>query len=113
MSETKNHEQAVLGALLLDSTAFDEVGLSSADFVEGTHRKVFTSIESLINQGKPIDLITISDELKKGNGGMSDAYLASLTSAVPTSANVGYYADLVREASLKRQLTHLGLMMKD
>jgi replicative DNA helicase len=107
-------EKATLGALLLTS---DTEALSTVlqyiredDFFKGAHRKIFQAVVGLFDRGESIDLITLSKELRtQGNldnvGGA--AYISSLTSAVPSSANVEYYARIVQEASIRRRLIHI------
>ena len=102
-------EVATLGALLLDPEAIGEVirFLRTDDFYKRGHRKIFQAMLDLFNRGEAIDLITLTEELKSNNalescGGA--AYLSSLTSAVPTSANIEYYAKIVQECSIRRNL---------
>jgi len=102
-------EQAVLGALLLDPDAVPQVlrFLRPDDFYVLANKKVFKAIISLYEKGQKADLITLTDELKLVNeldlaGGAG--YVAGLTSLVPTSANVEYYAEIVQENSTRRNL---------
>jgi len=102
-------EKATLGALLLDGDALPTVlrYLRSEDFYKTGHKIIFDAIISLFNKGEAIDLITLADELKIRNnldksGGL--AYISSLTSFVPTSANVEYYARIVQGCSVRRTL---------
>lgn len=102
-------EQSVLGSMLLDKEAIDEVTdvLTSQDFYRDSHRYIFEAILSLCARQEPVDLITLADELKKQGllekvGGAS--YLALLASMVPTAANARYYAEIVAEKSLLRSL---------
>ncbi len=105
-------EQATLGSVLLDGEALERVIpiIREKDFYRAAHRKVFESIIKLYDRGEAIDLITLTDELRaSGNlhacGG--PGYISQLTSAVPTSANVEYYARIVREASIRRRLLRI------
>ena len=100
-------EMATLGALLQNPEALGVVlrYLRADDFYKLAHKKIFTAILSLFNRGEAIDLLTLTEELRtKGDltasGGA--AYVSSLTSVVPTSANVEYYAKIVQENSLRR-----------
>ena len=102
-------EKATLGALLLDPEAISSVlhYLRPDDFYRTAHSKAFASILNLFNKGEAIDLITVIEDLKiTGNleraGGAS--YISQLTSVVPTSANVEYYAGIVQNCSIRRQL---------
>jgi replicative DNA helicase len=104
-------EMAVLGSMLLNETAIHEVIeiIDESHFYKEGHRKIFASIINLYNQNKPVDIITLTDELKRLNaldevGGVS--YLTALVNAVPTSANVRNYARIVKEKSVLRLLIH-------
>ncbi len=102
-------EKATIGALLLDSEALSTVlrYLRPEDFYRTAHKKIFQAIIDLFQKGEVIDLITLTNELRvKGElescGGL--AYASSLTSEVPTSANVEYYARIVQGSSVRRLL---------
>jgi replicative DNA helicase len=102
-------EQSVLGSILIDNDAIHKVAeiLSPEDFYKETHQKIYQAMLSLYERGEPLDLITLSDELKRNKvldkvGGI--AYLVQLTEAVPTAANVLNYARIVKEKSLLRNL---------
>jgi replicative DNA helicase len=107
-------EKATLGAVLLsadtDTLATVIRYLREEDFYKTAHRKIFRAILNLFNRGESIDLITLSKELKvtddlEAAGG--PAYLSSLTSIVPSSANIEYYAQIVQEASIRRHLIRI------
>lgn len=105
-------ETATLGAILLDSAVLPRVMgfLRPDDFYRKANGLVFEAILSLSDRGEPIDLITLTDELQHTGilervGGA--AYISSLTTVVPTSANVEYYARIVRETSIRRHLVRL------
>jgi replicative DNA helicase len=102
-------EQSVLGGLLLDNQAWDKVvdRLQERDFYRQEHRIIFRIIVELANRSKPFDVITLTDALKNINelanvGG--EVYLFELVHNTPTAANIGAYADIVRERSVLRQL---------
>src|SRR4051812_852657 len=106
-------EQAVLGGLLLDTSAWDQVAdmVRAHDFYRPDHRLIFDAITALATEGKPCDVITISEQLQKLGeldkaGGLT--YLGTLARETPTAANVRAYAELVRERSLLRQLISAG-----
>ncbi|HVC31184.1 MAG TPA: replicative DNA helicase [Steroidobacteraceae bacterium] len=106
-------EQAVLGGLLLDTSAWDQVAdaINEQDFYRPDHRLIFEAIAALAGAGKPCDVVTISEQLERTAkleevGGL--AYLSSLARDTPTAANVRAYADIVRERSLLRQLIKAG-----
>lgn len=102
-------EQSVLGSILLDKDAIVVVSeiIKSEDFYKDAHKEIYEAIIELYRRSDPIDLITLTEELKKKNsldlaGGI--AYLTSLSTVVPTSSNVKYYADIVKEKSILRKL---------
>jgi replicative DNA helicase len=106
-------EQAVLGGLLLDASAWDNVAdvVRSNDFYRPDHRLIFDAIGELAGGGKPCDVVTVSEQLERV-GQLTDAgglaYLGTLARDTPTAANVRAYADIVRERSLLRQLIKTG-----
>jgi len=102
-------EQSILGGLLLDNEAADRVGdvLSESDFYSEAHRLIYREITQLNSDGKPVDVITLSEALLSIEkldyvGGL--AYLGALVQNVPTAANIRHYAQIVRERSILRQL---------
>lgn len=102
-------ESSVLGGILLDNEAINHVLelLRPEDFYRESHRKIFRAMIELSDRSEPVDLITLSDCLKaRGDidaiGG--SAYLASLADFVPSAANIAYYARIVREKSILRNL---------
>ena len=102
-------EMAVLGSMLMDEEAVP-IGLEllqSGSFYRESHRKIFQAMTSLFNHQKPVDLVTLTEELK-ASGQLEEVggahTLASLTSVVPTAANVQHYAKIVREKSVLRSL---------
>ena len=106
-------EQAVLGGLLLDAVAWDNVAdaVTQEDFYRPDHRLIFGSIAALAGEGKPGDVVTVSQHLERAGklaeaGGL--AYLSSIARDTPSAANVRAYADIVRERSLLRQLVRAG-----
>ena len=102
-------EQAVLGAMLIDKDAVTTVAekLQPDDFYREAHKVIYGAMLELYTKNQPVDLLTVTDILKKMNkledvGGI--AYVTSLANVVPTAANVGYHADIVEEKSTLRQL---------
>ena len=106
-------EQAVIGGLLLDASAWDNVAdvVKQEDFYRPDHQQIFEAIGLLAGLGKPCDVVTVSEQLER-NGKLDEAgglaYLSSVVRDTPTAANVRAYADIVRERSLLRQLIHAG-----
>ncbi|MFI4914154.1 MAG: replicative DNA helicase [Steroidobacterales bacterium] len=106
-------EQAVLGALLIDATAWDQVAdvCTAEDFYRPDHRLIFEAIGELAAAGKPGDVVTASEQLERraqleAAGGL--AYLGTLARDTPTAANVRAYAQIVRERALLRRLIEAG-----
>ena len=102
-------EQSVLGAMLIDKEAIAKVTevLNADDFYREAHRVIFTAMLELYNKNEAVDLITVTDILRRDNklediGGI--AYITSLANIVLTPANVKYHADIVAEKSVLRQL---------
>lgn len=102
-------EQSVLGAMLVDKEAINtsvEI-IRPDDFYKEANREIFEAIIVLFNKNEPVDLITLSEELKRrGNldntGGIT--YLANLSSSVATTANTKFYCKIVEEKSILRRL---------
>ncbi|MEW6623468.1 MAG: replicative DNA helicase [Bacillota bacterium] len=102
-------EQAVLGALLLDpETVYVVVdSLKPEDFYRQTHRTIYQAILELTEKNQPVDMLSVIEFLRQKNkleevGGAT--YISSLSTLVPTTANVGYYANLVSEKGVVRAL---------
>jgi replicative DNA helicase len=106
-------EQAVLGGLLLDASAWDNVAdaVLPEDFYRPDHRLIFAAIATLAGEGKPCDVVTVSQHLES-QGKLQDAgglaYLSSIARDTPSAVNARAYADIVRERSLLRQLIRAG-----
>ena len=106
-------EQGVLGSMLLERDAIARVVemIRGDDFYREAHRRIYETMVDLFERGEPVDLITVTDRLK-ARGQLDDvggaAYVTSLLDAVPTAANVEYYARLVLQKSLLRQLIAAG-----
>src|SRR5688572_16585372 len=106
-------EQAVLGGLLLDTQAWDQVGDSvvADDFYRPDHKLIFDAIGELVAESKAIDVVTVSERLERRGklgevGGL--AYLSTLVRDTPTAANARAYAQIVRERALLRSLISAG-----
>ena len=104
-------ERAVLGAVLLDNTLFDQTSeiLTTEDFYVEGHRKIFSRMRVLSSDSRAIDSLTLRQELQKRSelesaGGA--AYIASLLDGVPRVSNVEHYARIVKEKSILRKLIH-------
>ena len=106
-------EQSVLGGMMLSKDAISEVGevLKGPDFYKPNHEMIFEAISDLYSRGEPADAVTVADELTKRQeiqrvGGA--AYLHELIQSVPTAANAGFYAEIVRERAVLRRLVDAG-----
>jgi replicative DNA helicase len=102
-------EQSVLGAILLDNHALNRALelLSPDDFYKEAHRRIFQAILDLYERNEAIDLVTLTETLRRRNdleGVGGSAYLTELVNAVPTAANISHHAKIVHEKSLVRQL---------
>jgi len=102
-------EASLLGSLLIDGDAYAKVGdrLAGDDFYELRHQQIFEAIKTLNDKRKPIDVLTLSEQLKsikqlEAVGGAS--FLTELTNFVPTAAHVEQYADIVTDKSFRRRL---------
>jgi replicative DNA helicase len=104
-------EQSVLGSLLLDRDLLPDITgvLKSEDFYLEQHKEIFEAILDLYEQSKPVDLITVSEQLTK-RGTLNKVgdyeYLSNLATAVPTTANVMHYAEIIEDKSLLRKLIY-------
>jgi replicative DNA helicase len=104
-------EKSVLGAVLISNEAFNHAAelIDTRDFFRDAHRRIFEKMVALSERGTAIDFITLKEELARAGeldevGG--PAYIASLADGVPRSANVEYYARIVKEKSTLRSLIH-------
>ncbi len=103
-------EQAVLGAILIESTSINQVMevLTPDDFYKDAHKIIYGAMIELDRENKPIDLLTLFDHLKNNGNQLEDvgasSYLTYLTELVPATENVTYYAQLVREKAIIRNL---------
>jgi replicative DNA helicase len=102
-------EQAVLGAIFLEPSSLTLASeiLIPEDFYRAAHQKIFNVMLKLNDEGKAVDLITVTEELAatkllEDTGGVS--YLSELAASVPTAANIEYYARIIEEKSLLRRL---------
>jgi len=106
-------EQAVLGGLMLDASAWDAVAdiIQAGDFYRRDHQLIFGAIAELVESQNPCDAVTVSENLS--GKGIADevgglAYLARLTRDTPSASNVRAYANIVRDHALLRQLVTAG-----
>jgi len=102
-------EMSLLGAVLIDEEALADISehVNVTDFYDRRHGIVFGAMMRLYEKHKPVDLLTLTDELKRKNelddiGG--SAYLTELTNYVPTAAHAEAYAELVAQKAVRRRL---------
>jgi len=106
-------EQSVLGGLLLSTSAWDQVAdrVAESDFYREDHRLIFRAIRDLHDAGRPCDAVTVSEWFEShGKADQVDGgnYISQLANNTPSAANVGAYADIVREKSILRSLIDVG-----
>ncbi|MBI5699914.1 replicative DNA helicase [Candidatus Saganbacteria bacterium] len=106
-------EQSVIGSLLIDKNAIVKAIeiLRPDSFYRDAHRFIFEAILELFDRGEPVDLVTVTEVLRKG--GKLDAvggsvYVADLINSVPTAANLEHYAKIVEEKATLRRLIDAG-----
>ena len=105
-------EQAVLGALLIDNESLSDAidSLQAEYFYVPKHQKIFEAIVNLFNNTKPVDILTVSEELKRLEyfdkiGGL--AYISELTNNVASSSNTEFHARIIAEKFIKRSLINI------
>jgi replicative DNA helicase len=102
-------EASLLGAVLIDPDAIVKVAdiINPADFYDERHQRIYEAVQHLYEKHSPVDVLTLSDQLKAAGhlemvGGSS--YLTELTNFVPTAAHVQQYAEIAAEKALRRRL---------
>jgi len=102
-------EASLLGAILIDSDAIVRIAdsINIEDFYDERHQRIYEAIKKLYEKHSPIDVLTLSNELKDNSfldivGGA--AYLTELTNYVPTAAHVEHYAEIVSQKAIRRRL---------
>lgn len=102
-------EASLLGAILIDTDAIVKIAdsINPEDFYDERHRHIYTAIQYLYERHSPIDVLTLSDQLK-GTGLLDTvggpAYLTELTNFVPTATHVEQYAEIVAQKAMRRRL---------
>jgi len=104
-------EQSVLGCILIDDNAVLQImnTLKVDDFYTESHKSIFETMSKIYNSNKPIDYVTLTDELERE--GMLEAvggldYIITLTNIVPSAANYKHYTEIVKRDSVLRKLIH-------
>jgi len=112
LPHNEDAEKSVLGAILIDKDAINVVSefLQPPDFYDDTNALIYEAMLSLYEVRSPIDLLTVSDFLKKKKQlqHMDTSYFTELVESVPTAANIEHYGRIVKEASTKRALIRAG-----
>jgi replicative DNA helicase len=111
--QSREAERSVLGSMLRDNTVIGDVVqvIRVESFYLDAHQKIFNAITGLYDRGHPVDLVVLAEVLKEQKfiediGGY--AYLAELWDAAPTAANAEYYARIVRDKAIVRNVIHAG-----
>lgn len=112
MPHSMEAEASVVGSMLMDKDAIMTASelISKEDFYQTMYGVVFESMVELFNEGRPVDLVTLQERLKEKDVSEEVAsmeFVRDLITAVPTSANVRYYAEIVAEKALMRRLIRL------
>ena len=111
-------EQSVVGAILMDRDAITVAAeiICGDDFYQKAYGVIFDSVVELFNEGKPVDLITLQNRLREKavpEEISSLEFVRDLVTAVPTSANVKYYAEIVSEKATLRRLIKMNEAIAD
>ncbi len=118
MPHSLEAEQSVIGAMIMDKDAVVTVNeiLIREDFYHQQYGILFEAMIELFNSGSPVDLLTLQNKLREKNAPpeiISLDYVKDLLTAVPTSANVKYYAKIVKDHSIRRRLIKLNQEIED
>ncbi len=111
-------EQFVLGAVLLDNEALPKAQeiIRPEDFYRESHRRIYNAMVALFSKGEPIDIITLTEHLRKEDnledvGGL--AYITNLATIIPTSANVRYHCRIIKEKALFRSIINTAHLISE
>ncbi len=111
-------EQAVLGGVMLENTAWERVSelVSETDFYRHDHRLIFRALLRLAGRNQPFDAVTLAEDLDREGlidqvGGL--AYLGQLAKNTPSAANISAYAQIIRERATMRQLISVSSEIAD
>ncbi|HDV6329984.1 TPA: replicative DNA helicase [Burkholderia cenocepacia] len=110
-------EQSILGALLLDNGALEEIAgiVSEADFTIGEHALVFKAIRELIQRGARADAVTVFERLHSVDAKVDQplAFLTDLVHATPSAAGIRHYAEIVRNRSISRRMLRVSERLRN
>ena len=107
--QNEDAEASLLGSLLIDSDSFVKVAdmVGADDFFNSSHRHIYEAMRVLYDKRRPVDILTLSEQLKS-SGRLDDiggaSYLTELTNFVPTAAHMEQYAEIVAEKAIRRRL---------
>jgi replicative DNA helicase len=110
--QAQDLERAVLGALLIDSNAIDSIAefIKPETFYSDVHRMIYKAILSLAAAEKPIDILTVTEQLRK-DGTLDQVggafYITDLTNVIATSSNIEYHARIIAQKYLQRELINI------
>src|SRR5947209_15393222 len=111
MPASMDAERAILGAILLDNSSYPQAAehLRAEDFSLDSHRRIYLRMMELAEIGKPVDFVTLTEQLGQHKeieavGGV--AYVTSLTDGLPRVKNIEQYVQIVKDKALLRQLIH-------
>ena len=112
MPNSLEAEQSVIGSMIMDKDAIISANeiLIEDDFYHKQYGILFQSMIELYNDGKPVDLVTLQNKLKEKDVPQevqSLEFVRDLVTSVPTSANIKYYANIVKDMAMKRKLIHV------
>jgi replicative DNA helicase len=109
LPQSDEAERSVLGAVLVDNESLDEIVglLRCEDFYRSAHQSIFTAMAEMSDENQPIDVLTLSDRLRS-MGKLEEVggpvYVSQLMDGIPRLVNVPFYAKIVRDRSVRRQL---------
>lgn len=104
-------ERSVLGAIIINNSTYEQIGdrLQARHFYRDAHRRLYDAMIAVLDQDRALDFVTLKDELAR-RGDLDEiggpAYIAALVDGLPHQTNVRYYADIVREKAMLRELIY-------
>lgn len=103
-------EEMVLGAVMIESEAIDRIELVPEDFYKHAHQKIYSAVLRLKNSHSPVDMFTVTEELKR-SGEIDDIggpyFITVLTAKVSSAAHIEYHADIIKQKSIGRRLIQM------
>lgn len=103
-------EELILGAVMIEKEAIERIELVPEDFYKIAHQKIFASILRLKNSNRPVDMFTVTDELRS-SGEIDEVggpyFITTLTTKMSSSAHIEYHADIVKQKSIARRLIQM------